>query len=168
MKICTIPGCGKEYRARGLCSGHYYHWHKENGGPFRRTLKDRLFAKVQADDETGCWNWIGAKAGDGYGKIKIGSAYVPSHRAMFELLAGPIPAGLVIDHLCRNTACCNPGHLEPVTHLENMRRGIRAGRPECINGHPFTPENSYFPPNGRRQCRACRTASAARRRERSA
>jgi len=166
MKTCTVAGCDKPFRARGMCSGHYYHWHKENGGPFYRTVKDRLFLKIEHDEETGCWLWTGAAVPTGYGKINIGGNYVPTHRAMYELLAGPIPEGLVIDHLCRNPPCCNPGHLEPVTVAENTRRGIwPPPSPTCRRGHEYTTENTYRTPSNPKR-RACRTCKLERERKR--
>lgn len=71
---------------------------------------------------SGCWLWTGA-ASNGYGQIRLSPA-APSwaHRVVFETFVGPIPTELELDHLCRNTMCVNPVHLEPVTHLENMHR----------------------------------------------
>lgn len=76
----------------------------------------------------GCWNWSGALDNTGYGRIRIGGRLELAHRWTYETLVGPIPAGLHVDHLCRNRACVNPDHLEPVTQAENHRRGVDAAR----------------------------------------
>jgi hypothetical protein len=73
--------------------------------------------------ETPCWVWQHGFTGSGYGNVAVKehpSRY--AHRMNYERLVGPIPDGLHIDHLCRNRACCNPAHLEPVTPGENARR----------------------------------------------
>ncbi|MEU5322933.1 HNH endonuclease signature motif containing protein [Streptomyces sp. NPDC021056] len=86
---------------------------------------------------------------------------VLAHRYAWELLREPIPAGLVIDHLCRNRRCVNPGHLEVVTLAENTRRGFgistfNALKTHCPQGHPYSVENTYIHPrNSARICRAC-------------
>lgn len=86
-------------------------------------------------DRTGkCWIWLGKRDRDGYGEIRISQGgrkfHARAHRASYETYVGPIPDGLEIDHLCGNTSCVNPRHLEPVTHAENMRRAYvrRAAR----------------------------------------
>ena len=76
--------------------------------------------------ENGCWDWVGTKTRFGYGLARLGPRNTPlrqAHRMMYERHKGPIPKGLVIDHLCRNTSCVNPDHLEAVTQKENIRRG---------------------------------------------
>lgn len=125
------------------------------------TALARFEAKVdRGDGSGGCWEWIGAKGADGYGKFAI-EGFISAHRAAYTLLVGPIPDGLEIDHLCRNRACVNPDHLEPVSRSENIRRGV-AGRTHCRRGHAFTPENTRLGPDGRR-CRACQRAAETRR-----
>lgn len=101
------------------------------------------------EPNTGCWLWLGTLDNKGYGRIGRGSL---AHRVAYELVVGPIPEGLELDHLCRTPACCNPAHLDPVTHAENMRRGAWGRRSQCKNGHPFAGPNAT---GGRRVCRQC-------------
>lgn len=116
-----------------------------------RALGERFWEKV---GPTGfCWEWNGCRGTDGYGQIRDGKSRVRAHRVAYELLVGPIPDGLFIDHLCRVRHCVNPDHLEPVTHKENMRRSWRAVRSHCVNGHPF--DNEKRRKDGSRACNAC-------------
>lgn len=114
-----------------------------------------------ARDGSGCILWTGQRTFAGYGLCnwKDGRGLhlkTTAHRAAFISGKGPIPQGLEIDHLCRNTRCVNPDHLEAVTRLENVRRGLKATQTHCIHGHEFTPENTmYKKVNGCRVCRAC-------------
>lgn len=106
-----------------------------------------------------CWEWTGARDKHGYGRFESPHGYL-AHRFFWIELVGPIP-GLVIDHLCRNTRCCNPDHLEPVTQAENMRRAhgaaaMHAAKTHCPRGHEYTTENTYIDKRGSRNCRACR------------
>jgi hypothetical protein len=131
----------------------------------------RVLAKTTIDSPTGCWVFEGAKSSNGYGHVSVTVApsrqtYPHAHRVVYEALVGPIPDGLVLDHLCRNPPCVNPSHLEPVTSAVNTRRGAPATATACIHGHQFTPENTYrSPTRGRRQCRTCRRAVQQRRRD---
>jgi hypothetical protein len=70
-----------------------------------------------------CWLWTGAVDAKGYGRVLTPDGHRPAHRLAYELAVGPIPDGLVIDHLCRTPGCINPDHLEPVTRRENTLRG---------------------------------------------
>lgn len=122
------------------------------------------FAKKYRVAESGCWEWLGGTNGHGYGTFMVAKrlprAY--AHRYSYELHVGPIPAGLQIDHLCRNRSCVNPAHLEVVTCLENLMRSehphfktARTG--VCQRGHDMS--DAYVGPNGHRRCRECARAN---------
>lgn len=132
----------------------------------RVPLPIRFAAKV-AETET-CWLWTGAINGHGYGHIKVDGRMVYAHRVAYEMSAGPIPAGLDLDHLCRNRRCVNPEHLEPVDRATNTMRGEgvtakHSRQTHCKRGHPFDEANTYTFRTGR-ICRACRRARDAERR----
>jgi len=102
----------------------------------------------------------------GYGRTR-GKKYTMVHRAAYEEVHGPIPEGLVIDHLCRNRSCIQVHHLEAVTHAENIRR-IYANKTHCARGHEYSGTNVYTAPNGQRYCRICNGQAQRRWRERQA
>lgn len=118
-----------------------------------------------------CWLWTGALDSDGYGKLVRDHRQWYAHRYAYIVSGLSIPDGLTLDHLCRVRHCVNPDHLEPVTSIENLRRGHgRAARnrraTECQYGHPFDNANTYVSKRGHRHCRACRNRRAAALRER--
>ena len=119
----------------------------------------RFMTKFHREGE--CWVWHAGKDPDGYGIFSLpGRKSARAHRVSYKHFVGPIPSGLTIDHKCRNRACVNPGHHEPVTGKENTLRGHgpsakNAKKSTCKNGHAFTPENTYQQ-HGGRGCLTCR------------
>ena len=120
---------------------------------------DRFWSRV--DKSGDCWLWTGS-LWDGYGRCYFAGRSDFAHRVSYRLLVGPIPTGKQLDHLCRNRACVNPAHLEPVLGRINILRGesptaINARKTHCSKGHPFTAENTWWrrdEPHSRR-CREC-------------
>lgn len=139
-----------------------------------KTMPLRFWEKVDQQGPDECWPWIAILDRRGYGRFHLmvdgKRRTTHAHRVAYQLLIGPIPEGLTLDHLCRNPRCVNPAHLQPVTHRENCRRGIAGqvnatrlrAKTHCANGHLLDEANTYWRPSrgrdGRpyRDCRACR------------
>ncbi len=143
---------------------------------------ERFMALIRVSTEhfhlnSACWDWQGAKSGDGYGQFvldgrrSVKKVRIAPYRFIWEYFHGrPMPHGLEPDHLCNRRACCNPQHIEPVTHSENQRRSYLRGRrcapgrprpSHCPHGHEYTSENAAITPKGAIQCRACNRARCA-------
>jgi hypothetical protein len=87
------------------------------------TLEEKLEARIERIPECGCWLWMGRLNRNGYGRLYHEGSEPMAHRTSYERHVGPIPEGLVLDHLCRVRCCVNPYHLEPVTVQVNTLRG---------------------------------------------
>jgi hypothetical protein len=137
------------------------------------TTAGRFWAKVNKDgpvptnqpDLGPCWLWTATLNTSGYGHIWTGDRYVLAHRWAYISLRGPISADVEIDHLCQVKRCVNPGHMELVSHGENLRRSAvcewtaakRRARTHCIHGHAYDEANTYWYHNAR-ICRTCHIA----------
>ena len=124
------------------------------------TISERFEQRHMPEPNSGCWLWLGALSAGKYGSLFYEGRMQKAHRVGWLLYRGEIPPGMEIDHLCRNTHCVNPAHLEPVTRSENLRRSPlmdrHSHRTHCIRGHEFTPENTMKRNKGKwRACREC-------------
>jgi hypothetical protein len=127
-------------------------------------MKEIILSRIDIVD--GHWIWNGCKNLGGYGYFTVGRQVQLAHRASYEAFVGPIPKGLVIDHLCRIRPCVNPEHMEVVTHKTNTLRGVgpaakNAIKTQCPKGHPFDESNTQMYLNKEtgswaRLCKACR------------
>lgn len=117
-------------------------------------LPSEIEAKITYMD--GCWIWTGARRVRNYGSVQYGERSnrksALAHKYVYELLVGPVPEGLELDHTCREQRCVNPDHLEPVTHLVNSRRAL--AKTHCKHGHPLSGDNLYVW-HDKRACRRC-------------
>ena len=134
---CSMDGCSKLVNARGLCSMHYRRY-RLHGDPtvcmtnINLSETERFWLKVNKTDA--CWLWTGAVGGNGYGNFGIRSWTTQAHRYSYELLVGPIPNDMILDHTCFRPLCVNPGHLRLATRKQN---GENLGRLQSNNtsGH---------------------------------
>lgn len=132
-----------------------------------RDLK-RFYSKIPVRPDDECWLWQGTMFSTGYGAFSLQTSNRGAHRVSYEIHNGPIPPGLVIDHLCRVTRCVNPDHLEAVTFRTNNIRGMSPTHVANRNGtclaglHDMT--DVYTRKNGIVQCRPCQVEAGRRRR----
>lgn len=165
---CSVVNCDKRAVARGWCDNHWHRW-KRNGDPLTPAKKGRpaeapeprFWAKVTKTET--CWLWTGSSTKAGYGQFTVNRKTIMAHRYSYELVNGPIPEGLHMDHLCKVTSCVNPAHLEAVTPYVNLMRAdnpsaINKRRTKCKNGHPLSGDNLAIRKNGNRKCIACEKA----------
>lgn len=125
------------------------------------TTQEKLNSRLILDEATGCLIWQGARNQEGYGLMQVDKKLKYVHRLALEFKLGrPIAPGMVADHLCRRSLCCEGTHLEEVTKKENTLRGLspsasNAVKTECPYGHPYNEENTAYNKSGR-LCRTCR------------
>ena len=129
-------------------------------GPKPKSFIEKISLHTFIDDNE-CWNWGGKRQTTGYGIVWENGKSVYAHRLSYLTFYGELNNNLTIDHLCKNTRCINPEHLEEVTNSENSKRApkLGIGRPgykaiKCKRGHLFTKSNTYVYKN-RQNCRKC-------------
>jgi len=134
-----------------------------------------IVSKVNFYNTTPCWEWTAYLNYDGYGQFQLNRKPKLAHRLSYEDKYGEIPAGLEINHLCRNRCCINrEGHLEAITHKENCEKSLsgfagglrQRAKTHCPHGHEYSKENTYFFPNGKRMCRTCHRIRSRQNRQR--
>ena len=205
-RLCHVPGCDRIASTRGMCSAHYLRWIKygecrpeiplRRRAPYGLSVEQRLWFKVdRSGGPDACWPWQGRLNEDGYGRLYVSKQkHTGAHRKAYEVTYGPIPDNHEIDHLCHTTACqqnpcphrscCNPAHLQAITHHENVKRGnatiisrrniVKANEwwkslTQCKHGHLFTAQNTLRNTKGNRVCKTCQyqAEAAYRKRKRS-
>lgn len=132
--------------------------------PYTKADPADRFNRFVEKIENGCWEWRGSRLPSGYGRFSFdGASMGLAHRFSYSIFCGPLVDGMQIDHLCRNTGCVNPKHLEQVTPVENILRSIPFRRTyssdACKNGHPWTERSRYLKKSGKLNCRTCRNES---------
>ena len=121
-----------------------------------KSPQERFAERYIIDSETGCWNWTGSVNGRGYGYLSVDNRTVQAYKLAYEWKHGKIPKELEIDHLCKNTLCVNPDHLEVVTRRTNQLRGNtftakNVAKTHCPKGHLYSGVNNQ----GGRICHIC-------------
>ena len=158
---CSEPDCTRRMQARGLCNPHYKRAQRSGTLPPRRRRDPMITFWSNVEKTQTCWIWQGNITRYGYGQFSPRrGANHRAHKVAWESENGPVPDGMVLDHLCRNRSCVRPGHLEPVTPRINALRGIgpsalNSRKMRCRHGHPFSPENTRIDAKGKRVCRTC-------------
>jgi len=130
---------------------------------------DSLLARSEPEPNTGCWLWTDAMTGVEYGSVRVAGRALSAHVLVVTLGGRTIPPGWEVDHRCGQRLCINPDHLDVVSPRENkVRAAARRREVEvCVNGHPYTDENTHWYAF-RKFCRPCNRAAGARRRAKNA
>ena len=178
--ICSVPNCGRKFSAKGFCKSHYerarlglttekvLHHRRPDNTPPRIICRETKCSMPGLEGP--CHEFVHAKL-NGYGIVQYQGKCTLVHRYVWERDIGPIPEGLVIDHRCRNRACCNTNHLRLVTLSVNSKENVvgaswqlNSDKTHCPHGHPFDETNTYRSKT-QRQCRECNRQRMRRRRQ---
>jgi hypothetical protein len=126
-------GCGKKtnimaytHKPRGRIKGNYYRY--AHGHNSKQDLEERVWGHINIGNPNECWEWVGGKNKDGYGRLNISGRIDRAHRVVYRLANGDIPPNKIILHSCNNPSCCNPNHLRAGTYKENTHDMMVSGR----------------------------------------
>ena len=164
--LCKFPGCNRGEYAKELCFSHYAQNRKGKGlTALYSVCRPRGTPPRIRYDEVPCPNanlkgpchiFLGSKSKKGYGQICLNHRMMPTHRYIWERDVGPIPSGMMIDHQCRNRACCNVDHLRVVTPKINASENVvRQTITHCPQGHPYDKDNTGYKKSGTLVCKEC-------------
>lgn len=176
-RTCEVPKCARRHFGHGMCLMHYKRWRKYGDPMITKrdmslTMKERFWAKVDKNGPNGCWIWTASRDDYGYGQFRGMAHGNGAHRYSWELVNGPIPEGLVIDHfVCENPPCVNPAHMIVTTNRHNVTRSgslgmLNARKTHCVRGHPFDASNTSYTKTGTRVCKTCQRERSRERRAR--
>lgn len=186
MNPCRSVACDRAAVARGLCNTHWtaWRWASADFTPIYGDTEARFWSKVDRHGTDECWPWTGMIERSGYGQFyapETGVRLAKAHRYAYELLVGPVPGEMDLDHLCHtrdgtcrlgnacpHRRCVNPKHLQPVTPLENWLRSRTQSaentrKTHCVHGHLLSGANLIRRSDGGRRCRECKAASERQR-----
>jgi hypothetical protein len=121
-KSCSVAGCQRPFLARNYCRFHYEELRRAGKMP-KRTTAERFWPKV--NKTAGCWEWTSTLNPTGYGTFHLKTTR-PAHRVSWEMVNGPIPPGMSLDHICHNRKCVNPVHLRLATQNQNCENLVGA------------------------------------------
>lgn len=179
MRICNVTDCVRRHYAHGFCEMHGYRW-KKYGETSLPTVAERFWQKVNKNGpyskkcRSKCWIWCFASmltSAGRYGVFHWPGGERLAHRAAWTLSGRTVTAGLELDHLCRNTLCVRPSHLEEVSHAVNVQRGaamLKSTTSHCPHGHAYTEENTKINLKGARYCGECNRTRSRESKRRSA
>ena len=127
---CSIEGCEKQVKKNGWCVTHYERWRRTGDPTFTHYIHGdpvrRFWVKV--DKAGDCWEWTASRNADGYGYFRLDGKTRKAHRVAYEYAHGGVPAGMDLDHVCRNRACVRPAHLRPVSNKQNAEHRDPKGK----------------------------------------
>ena len=135
---CSAPECTEPIKCNGLCNVHNSRLYRTGSLDAKPKYHDpeKCFEGRTQLDENGCLIWTGNLGGAGYGRINVNGKRMKAHSYAWERANGPIPEGLMIDHMCFNRACVNIEHLRLATRAQNAenRSGAVAGSTSGVRG----------------------------------
>lgn len=166
---CSVTDCERLAVRRQWCFKHYQQW-RRSGRPEPITPWERFLSHIEIQSN-GCWYWTGTLT-KGYGTFGYQGTRIGAHKFAYQFKYGPVPKGLVLDHIICDTPCCaNPDHVTPTTNRDNVWRSekflgrVNASKTECVRGHELSQDNIWVYPTPSGTRRVCKRCTAIRSQE---